>query len=255
MKKLYAFKNKILDRGISIVVLSDICYPDITGDIISVIHHGRIIRDYPTEEFDPDVVSDLLADCSGISNCRSLDSHRSITGVLELESYDKSLREYISSINIADWSILKDSSKTQYISSSSEKLCTNLSIGENIALVRYSKITTHGVVEKEVLHYFENQFNQLLVTCGSKACDSISDMSHVDRRILGIERWVLAGRQFLIIQDPCIGLDAKGRQIFKRYLINLSERGIQCLLVFYNESDFMDILSRIYVRRCGVRES
>ncbi|MBQ6370899.1 MAG: ATP-binding cassette domain-containing protein [Firmicutes bacterium] len=247
-EKLNQVIRKVQQHGVTFLVLTDSYDQNVPWKVRScVIRKGKIIREFAAGEADYREITRLLVTAD--------DQHHGepdprLRGILELENYEQEIRDYIAALPYRDE--LQLSEKTHYLSREDLKtFCDNLSIGDNIALVRYPRISEHGYIEENILNYLEERFADLLERCGSRKKERLSELSHADRRILGIERWAAAGYESLVIQDPALGLDANGRRILQHYLLDLAGRGVRCLLVFYSSGELSQICSRLYVCRRG----
>ena len=87
----------------------------------------------------------------------------------------------------------------------------------------------------------EKEFSKVLSTLGVSTDITMDALSIAEKKILGIERWIMAGCKRLVIEEPLSGLDAKGQQLLLRYFALLRDRDIRLVFIFFNISPLQNI--------------
>lgn len=256
MKKAFHILKQLNSQGISLLFICDSFFnqPLLPGTI-HIIRKGRIIKQYHSSEINAAQINELLIPSKNILSRRTSPASSSIIiGIMELYYSNYSLPEYFSKLEFFSANTTNNiSSSIKYIKAASlDCFCDKLSIGDNIALVRYPSIAEYsGYIDHSILTYFEKSFHTVLSEVGAPTANSMADLNMTSKKILGIERWIMAGVQKLVIEDPLSGLDANGQQILLRYIQTLRDHGIQLIFIFYNTSELQKICDTVHICEHG----
>lgn len=256
-QKVFHIIKQMNSHGISFLLICDsfLNHPLLPG-IISVIRKGHIIKQYDTSTVDANQINNILVpDQTSLLQKSNPASSGMIIGIMELYYSNYSLAEYFTKLGIISEYNQEDFAnyEIKFIKANSlDCFCDNLSIGDNIALVRYPEVAEKtGYIDSSILRYLEKEFNSILVNFGAKPAKSIDTLSIAAKKILGIERWIMSGVKRLVIEDPLFGLDAQGQQILLRYLASLRSQDIRLIFVFYNISELQKICDTVHICNHG----
>lgn len=248
-QKLFHILKQMNSQGTALLLICD-SFSDqsLLPGKINIIRKGRIIKQYDSPAVDAAHINNILIPAEMTASPKNIvPSSGSITGIMELYYSNYSLPNYFANLGILSGDS-PDSSIKFLKTDSLECFCSNLSIGDNIALVRYPSIAEKtGYIDKALLRYLEEEFNKVLSGFGAPLAKNMEDLSIAGKKILGIERWVMAGVRKFVIEDPLFGLDAKGQQILLRYFISLRNRNIRLIFVFYNLSELQKICDIVHI--------
>ena len=226
-------------NGMALLLICDSYYvaPSLAGTI-HIMQHGHIAKDYESTAITTEHLTQLLVPSATPNN--NLIQKEKITGILELYYSNYSLPEYFGNLRSASQSESGNSfhNNVHFISSEGlECFCNNLSVGDNIALIHYSSVCgALGYIDDDILRYLEKEFSKVLSTLGVSTDITMDALSIAEKKILGIERWIMAGCKRLVIEEPLSGLDAKGQQLLLRYFALLRDRDIRLVFIFFNIS-------------------
>lgn len=244
-QRVFRILRQMSENGISLLFICDSFFSTLPlAGNVSIIQKGHIIKQFDAKNADPTHINNILVPPQTLqADSKSLNGQ--IIGIFELYYNNYSLPEYFSNLNLHLW----DNTSMCFIKADCQlSLCENLSIGDNLALVRYPSIAEkNGYIDPSVLTHLEQEFESLLHQIGSCSAQSIQDLNTVGKKILSIERWVMAGCKKLVIEDPLFGLDAKGQQIIMCYFNTLRSKDLRLIFIFYNLSAIQEICDTIHI--------
>ncbi len=255
-QRFFRILKQMNAQGAALLLLCDSFFPPLLPGKVNIIDKGYIIKQYDSATTDAAYINSLLlpADISVFhQNATGFPCH--IIGIIELCYNNYSLPEYLFNLGLVSNDMNNNDSNTSIKFLKADSLncfCDNLSVGDNIALVRYPSIAENtGYIDPSILNYLEKEFYNTLSQFISNPSHKTEDLSSAAKKILGIERWIMAGMQKLVIEDPLFGLDAEGQQILLRYFTSLRDRNIQLIFIFYNLSELQKICDTVHICNHG----
>lgn len=114
---------------------------------------------------------------------------------------------------------------------SGERLLETLTIEDNLAICIPKRAGRLGgsVINQRMFRVLVNDFFKLLGR--KRPVRYISQLDHVERKILSIYRWELAHPSCIFLENPFWGLDIHESMILRSYLTRLKNKGL-CLIIF-----------------------
>ena len=228
-QRFFRILRQMNAQGVALL-LCDFFFTPILPGKINIIGKGHIIKQYDSATTNAAYINNLLlpADTSVFPhNTMGFSGH--IIGIIELYYSNYSLPEYLFNLGLVPNNMNGNGSDASIKFLKTDSLncfCDNLSIGDNIALVRYPSIAENtGYIDPSILNYLEEEFYNTLsqfITIPSQR-----------------------------IEDPLFGLDAKGQQILLRYFTSLRDRNIQLIFIFYNLSELQKICDTVHICNHG----
>ncbi len=250
MKQLLQLLQMLTTSGTAVIFICSAVtqFSDLPG-IISIMRNGRIMKQIASSESDVQQIRSLLllqqngspapSPITAVSENSQQITSAVTWGILEeyfepynLQAYIQGLAEHGSLDNLNTKDMVFLTARTLLT------VCENLSIGDNMAMIRYPKITGRlGYVSRSVLNYLENELAKVCNRVGAFLPERAEYLPQITKTILHIERYVIAGCRNIMIEDPLIGLDSAGQLIFQAYLQDLRNRDVNLILLFYNRSE------------------
>lgn len=255
-QRFFRILKQMNAKGVALLLICDFFFTPLLPGKINIIGKGHIIKQYDSAATNAAYINSLLlpADSSAFArNPREFSGH--IIGIIELYYSNYSLPEYLFNLGLVPNDMNNNGSDVSIKFLKADSLncfCDNLSVGDNIALVRYPSIAeSTGYIDPSLLYYLEEEFFNTLSQFITIPSHKINDLNIAAKKILGIERWIMAGVQKLVIEDPLFGLDAEGQQILLRYFTSLRDRNIQLIFIFYNLSELQKICDTVHICNHG----
>lgn len=257
-------------RGISFLIINDKCNSLMDGsDKIEIMRRGRDVKTIYADEMSKSDVTDFITgDLKeyAFSNKQIVNKKKqgTIKALFEMKpdiriSVAKYLEKCIEETSIFDEKIalprdgeMANCKRTLAIvpMESTNMLLSNLSIGDNIAMVRYRRLSNgFGIVTNGILNYLEREFCE---KCGiKKRPGKISELTYIERKILSIHRWAVANVRVIILEEPFVNLDMLNIKLLKTYMENLKSSGISVVLFCSNPDELADICSEVILLENG----
>lgn len=114
---------------------------------------------------------------------------------------------------------------------SGERLCPNLSLGDNLLLPAYPRVTS-AVVQVDMGRHVARSFCSEL---GRKEeCIRVDELDRCERKLLCIRRWCLAKAEAIVLENPDFGLDLLDRERMIRMLREISAAGVPVIITSHN---------------------
>lgn len=121
-----------------------------------------------------------------------------------------------------------------YLIPEDDKLCSNMSIGENIGLAALKKNAAMGIVTKdgELKYLIQNLCEAYFGDKGMLLFpDQMVPDSQLASKKISLCRAVAADAQIIVYNNPVMKMDIRERELFMRDIMNTQKRGISQILI------------------------
>ena len=111
---------------------------------------------------------------------------------------------------------------------SAELLIEPLSVTENLAVPNYRLLSRHGVLKKRMIQVLDQEFrSKFSIPEGRR---EIHSLNKLERKLLGIHRWMWRHPPILILENPLLDMDAASTGAMAQYLHGLTQEGALVLV-------------------------
>lgn len=268
--KFLEMMKTLKKRGLSFLTINDKCNSFMEqSDKIEIIKKGQDVKTIYADEISRTDITDFIAGNIKeyeLSNKQETTMHKkgTIRALLEMEpalhvSVAKYLKKICSEISLFDENInlpgedeLANHKKTLAIipMESANMLLPNLSIGDNIAMVRYKRLSNgFRIVTKGILRYLEREFCEKCHI--ENPPEKVIGLTYLERKMLSIHRWAAANIKVVILEEPFVNLDLLNIKLFKIYIRNLQNLGISIVILCSNPDELAEICSEVILLENG----
>lgn len=228
--------RRISTQGISFVILAEqmSAFAGI-ADRIQMIQHGRDLMEWNYVE------QDILErrDSTG-----TVSDDRMLEGIFDYNwTMDRSIWDYLRTVKEKNEIFWKENieldllpegcyyeGKTVLIPKESAMLLLdNMEIRQNATLAIKKRISRNpiGYISDHLVDNITEEFYRITGIRRSRKYPS--ELSYVERKILSVYRWEIAKPETILFEYPYWGMDLKDSEIFCRYLLHLTTKGIRVL--------------------------
>lgn len=250
--------RRISGEGVAFIILSEqMSLFAHRADRIQLIHHGKDIMEWRHVE---DSVlkgknqADIKSDDKMLEGFYDYDWAMSRT----LWSYLQAVKENNEDFwkrNI-DLEILPEGcycrKKTVMIpKESAMQLVDNMEIRQNATLAVKKRVSRNavGYIRNKLVDNITEEFYRVAEI--EKSIKYPSELGYVERKILSVYRWEIARPDTILLESPYWGMDLKESDVFHRYLLRLTKKGIRVLIFSKSLAELRKYCNKIVMTENG----
>lgn len=132
---------------------------------------------------------------------------------------------------------------------SAELLIEPLSVTENLAVSSYRLLARRGVLNTRLIRQLDLAFRQKFGI--PPALQDVRGLNKLQRKLLGIHRWMWRRPRVLLLENPLLDMDAASTEIFAGYLRSLTGEGALVLVSSKSLFELSQLCDHILCTRQG----
>ncbi len=129
---------------------------------------------------------------------------------------------------------------------SAKRLLDDLSVADNACFLIYPKVSQFGVLRRRHMEFVAREFYR--VSGVNRQKKKLWELSNVEKKMLAIYQKELLRPQYLILENPFLGLNHEDRKRLQLYLRHLTEAEVTVILLSFSMEELQNSCTKIYVK-------
>jgi putative multiple sugar transport system ATP-binding protein len=125
------------------------------------------------------------------------------------------------------------------------------SIAVNTTMAKMSKVSTHGIIDKDKELEVAEQYRKLMRTKANSVSDPVLSLSGGNQQKVLLSKWMFADPDVLILDEPTRGIDVGAKYEIYLAINELIKAGKSVLVISSDMSELLGVTDRIYVMNEG----
>jgi putative multiple sugar transport system ATP-binding protein len=125
------------------------------------------------------------------------------------------------------------------------------SIAVNTTMAKMSKVSAHGIIDKDKELEVAEEYRKLLHTKANSVSDPVISLSGGNQQKVLLAKWMFADPDVLILDEPTRGIDVGAKYEIYLSINELIKDGKSVLVISSDMSELLGVTDRIYVMNEG----